>query len=47
MFHLCMWGLTVFLGKDDDKVHFKTKQSCIEDGAHKNSENEKGNHKKD
>ena len=25
---LCMWGLTVFLGKDDDKTHFKTKASC-------------------
>ena len=25
---LCMWGLTVFLGKDDDKTHFETKGSC-------------------
>ena len=25
---LCMWGLTVFLGKDDDKTHFETKASC-------------------
>ena len=25
---LCMWGLTVFLGKDDDKTHFETKGNC-------------------
>ena len=43
---LFMWGLTVFLGKDDDK-NFKTKESCKENGAHKSSENEKWNHKKD
>ena len=44
---LCMWGLTVFLEKDDDKIHFETKGSCKENSAHKSSENEKGNHIKD